>query len=95
MLNADTLKSALKGDFQSLFDDATKDNGLAPADYADRLAGIIASCVVSHITDNAEVKITGGQSMSVPGTGTALANGGGPVAGTIATPTPEWAGIVE
>lgn len=95
MLNADTLKSKLKGDLVSLFDDATKSNGLTPEDYADRLAGIIASRVVAHLTDNAVVKITGGQSMTVPGTGTALANGGGPVAGTIATPSPEWEGTIE
>lgn len=61
MLNADTLKTELKDDLEGLFTAATNGDGLTPADYADKLAGIIASRVTAHIAANAEVAITTGQ----------------------------------
>jgi hypothetical protein len=57
-LNADTLKADLKTDLLSVFAACDAGSGISAEDYADRIAGVIASRVVKHITGNAKVTTT-------------------------------------
>ena len=92
MLDATVLKNTLKSPLIAFWK-ATYDgeSGMSVEDYADTFCRIIAETVVEHITTNAVVKITGGQTVAVlppasPMYGSALAAPSGPVTGNITTP---------
>jgi len=76
MLNAELLKSELKTPLIAFWSQCWNgDNGMIIEEYADSLAGIIASRVITHIKNNAQVSTTI--------TGTATGTGGPyPVTGT-------------
>jgi hypothetical protein len=57
-MNAQTLKANLKTDLLLIFDICNAGAGMTAADYADMISEAIASRVVEHITDNAEVVTT-------------------------------------
>jgi hypothetical protein len=78
MLNAEVLEADLKSDFISFMEKCwSGENGMTIEKYADELAKIISSRVITHIKNNAQVSttITGaaagpGGSYPVTGTGT-------------------------
>jgi hypothetical protein len=57
-MDADTLKTNLKGDLILIFNACNAGAGISAADYADMIAEAIASRVVEHITGSAEVATT-------------------------------------
>jgi hypothetical protein len=86
-------KTALKNALIALYDDCDED--MTSDTFADRMSSLIDDYV-----KGATVKITANQSMIVATppvqTLTALANGGGPVLGSIVTPAVgyEWTGTL-
>lgn len=74
MLNAELLKIDLKSDLLSLMEQCWNgESGMTVEEYADRLSGIIATRVTTHIKNYAQVStnITGtGGPYTVTGTGT-------------------------
>jgi hypothetical protein len=89
-------KTALTNALKTLNADMASGSGLTPNQYADRMATLIDDYVRAAV-----VKITAGQSVTVTTppvqTNTVLANGGGPVLGSIATPAAgfEWVGTLS
>jgi hypothetical protein len=66
MLDSNTLKTALKGDLITLFTECKEGEGITEDEYAEKLADLIATRVIEHITQNAAVApgldwIAGGQ----------------------------------
>jgi hypothetical protein len=57
-LNAAVLKTAIKTDLVALFEVCNTGEGLSAQEYADRIAGIIASRVIEHFTVNGQVTTT-------------------------------------
>jgi hypothetical protein len=59
-MSAGTLKANLKTDLLPIFTACNTGPGISDEDYADRIAEAIASNVVEHITNSAEVSGTAG-----------------------------------
>jgi len=55
MMDKTALKEDLKGDLTAIFEACENGSGLAVADYAERMAEAIASRVIGHIAEFAEV----------------------------------------
>lgn len=93
MLDAETLKEALKTQLITLWEDTAEgEEGMTLENYADTFAGIIANAVVSHIVSNAVVRIDGLQTITplpaIPPQYTSVLTAGTiPVTGAITTPT--------
>ena len=70
-MDANTLKANLKSDLMVIFSICDAGAGMTAAEYADMVSEAIASRVVEHITDNAEVNTTvTGQAGPYPTAGT-------------------------
>ena len=57
-MNATALKANLKTDLLLIFNACNAGSGISPDDYADMIAGAVASRVIEHITGAAEVNTT-------------------------------------